>query len=71
MRSTLDLTIVVTAIDRASMDRRLDEAVAVARAEAMHERRQGILVTRHGFDSFTVALSDAVPFGQTREHQDF
>lgn len=53
------------------MERRLDEAVAVAREQAMHARRQGILVTRHSHDSFTVSLSDAVPFGLTCERQDW
>lgn len=71
MRTTTDLTIAIIAADRASMERQLDEAVTVARTKAMHERRRGILVTRHDYDSFTVALSDAVPFGLTREHQDW
>jgi hypothetical protein len=71
MKTAIDLAIAVTATDRASMERRLDEAVTIARACAMQEGRQGILVTRHDFDSFTVALSDAVPFGLTREHQDW
>lgn len=68
---TPDLTLTVTVTDRASMDRQLDEAVTVARARAMRERCRGILVTRHGHDSFTVALSDTVPFGLTRERQDW
>lgn len=37
----------------------------------MHKGRQGILVTRHAYGSFTVALSDIVPFGLTREHQEW
>jgi hypothetical protein len=71
MRTTIDLPILVKVTDRASMERRLDEAVTLARTRAMQERRQGILVTRHDYDSFTVALSDAVPFGMTREHHDW
>ncbi len=71
MKTALDLKIVVTATDRASIEHLLDEAVDLVRTTAMHERRQGILVTRHDFDSFTVALSDAVPFGLTREHEDW
>jgi hypothetical protein len=71
MTTALDLSMAVTAKDRASMDHQLDEAVAVAKARAMRERRQGILVTRHAHDSFTVALSDTVPFGTTLEHQDW
>jgi hypothetical protein len=71
MMTTFDLPIVITATDRAGLDRQLDEAVATTRTKAMHERRRGILVTRHGYDTFTVDLSDAVPFGLTREHQDW
>jgi hypothetical protein len=70
METAIDLTIAVTATDPASMERRLDEAVAMATTWAMREGRQGILVTRHDFHSFTVALSDAVPFGLTRERKD-
>lgn len=71
MKTTISLPIAFTAVDRASMERQLDDAVAVARAQAAIEGRQGILVTRHDYSSFTVALSDAVPFGLTREHQDW
>lgn len=71
MRSVSDLSTAVTVSDRASMDRQLDEAVALIRERAPRGGRQGILVTRHGYDSFTVALSDEVPFGLTRERQDW
>lgn len=71
MRTNFDLTIGITATDRASMEQQLNEAVTVASSMAMHERRRGILITRHSYSSFTVALSDAVPFGLTREHQDW
>ena len=71
MQRTIDLPIPVFATDRAGMERGLDEAVAVARARAMHEGRQGILVTRHDYKSFTVALTDAVPFSLTHEHQNW
>jgi hypothetical protein len=64
-----ELTLTVTG--RANMDRQLDEAVSAARTAAMRGGRQGILVTRHGHDSFTVALSDTVPFGLTRELQEW
>jgi hypothetical protein len=70
MSCTPEVTIAVIATDRASMERRLDEAVAVAITEAIHERRY-ILVTRHGYDSFTVSLGDAVPFGLTPEHHEW
>ena len=65
---TPELPLTITATDRTSMDRQLNDAVALAQSRAMHEHR-GILVTRHGHDSFTIAVSDAVPFGLTREHQ--
>lgn len=71
MRTNFDLTIGITATDRASMEQQLNEAVTVASSMAMHERRRGILITRHSYSSFTVALSDAVPFGLTREDQDW
>jgi hypothetical protein len=71
MKTSVDLPIAVTATDRASMEHQLDEAVALAMTRAMREGRQGILVTQHDNDSFTVDLSDAVPFGLTREHQEW
>lgn len=71
MRLPTDFSVAVTATDRASMERRLDEAVADAREQAMRDRRQGILVTRHSPGSFTVGLSDLVPFGLTRESHDW
>jgi hypothetical protein len=60
----------LTVPDPANMDSQLDEAVSAARTMAMRGGRQGILVTRHGYDSFTVTLSDTVPFGLTRELQE-
>jgi hypothetical protein len=71
MQRTIDLPITVIATDRAGMERGLDEAAAVARTRALHEGRQGILVTRHDYYAFTVDLSDDVPFGLTREHQNW
>jgi hypothetical protein len=41
-----DTKITVTVSDRRQMDRRLDEAVALARTRAMGDARQGVLVTR-------------------------
>ncbi|KRE48519.1 hypothetical protein ASG92_26820 [Arthrobacter sp. Soil736] len=69
--SSTDQALAVTASDPAGMERQLDEAVKVLRARASTEDRKGILVTRHGYGSFTVSLSEAVPYGQTREHQDW
>lgn len=71
METIIDLEIAVTVTDRAHMERRLDEAMAIAKSWAMEERCWGILVTRHDTGSFTVTLSDAVPFGLTREHQNW
>lgn len=57
----------ITAFNRSDLERKLDEAVAVAKDAALRERSRGILVTRHHSDTFTVELSSAVPFGTTRE----
>lgn len=62
-----DFPLALTVTDRESMDYQLDVAVRAAEQNALMGGRQGILVTRHSMDSFTVALSDAVPFGVTRE----
>lgn len=70
MKAAISPAIEVTVTDRANMELRLDEAVAHTVTRAAQEGRQGILVTRHEFGSFTVALSDAVPYGLTREHQE-
>ena len=43
----------------------LDNAEAVLRERP--QRFAGILVTRHAPDRYTLALSDTVPFGETRE----
>jgi hypothetical protein len=70
MRTTSDTSISLIVTDRANMERQLNNAVDVLKSKAQQERRRGILVTRLNHDSFTVALSDAVPFGLTREHRD-
>jgi photosystem II stability/assembly factor-like uncharacterized protein len=48
----------------------LDAAVELAQQHAMGEGKHGVLVTRHGPASFTVAVSADVPYGisQEREH---
>lgn len=66
---TADFPLTLTVADRASMDSELDAAVTAAKAHALAEKRHGILVTRHGVDKFTVALSETVPFGLTKEQQ--
>ena len=45
----------------------LDDAEAVLRQVAMPHGSAGILVTRHDPGRYTLALSDTVPFGETRE----
>lgn len=64
-----DLPLTITVTDRTAMEHQLEAAVSVARERAMHERSRGILVTRHEAGKFSVALSDAVPFGITHECQ--
>lgn len=71
MKRTIGRPKTVIANDRASMERQLDEAVDAALTEALREGHRGILVTQHSPASFTVGLSDAVPFGLTREHRDW
>lgn len=66
-----DLPLTLTVTDRAAMDHELDAAVSLVRKKALHERTRGILVTRRGSDTFTIDLSETVPFGTTREHQDW
>lgn len=46
---------------------RLDAAEKLAQERALREGSHGILVTRHGPTSFTVALSADVPYGTTQE----
>lgn len=66
-----DLAITFTVANRAAMDSQLEAAVAVMQAQAMTRGRGGILVTRHGYNLFSVRLSDAVPFGLTLEDHDW
>lgn len=60
-------TYYVTGDNPQSIQEDLDAAVELARQQAMEERRNGILVTRLGTASFTVTLSDEVPYGTTQE----
>jgi hypothetical protein len=45
----------------------LNAAVELAQQHAMGEGKHGVLVTRHGPASFTVAVSGDVPYGLTQE----
>jgi hypothetical protein len=53
------------------VDDYLNSAVAMARMYASSTGLCGILVTRHSHDTYTVAVSEAVPFGETRERLEF
>ena len=65
MTTAFSTTVTVTA--RVTLDQQLDLAVASALPKALTSKRHGILVTRHSPKRFTVALSESVPFGETRE----
>lgn len=45
----------------------LEHAEAELRQIAVPQQRAGILVTRHNHRRYTLALSESVPFGETRE----
>jgi hypothetical protein len=47
----------------------LNAAVDLAQEHAMGEGKHGVLVTRHGPSSFTVAVSGEVPYGITLERE--
>ncbi|MGY3318499.1 hypothetical protein ACVWZ7_001602 [Arthrobacter sp. TE12232] len=52
------------------VENHLDRAVEMAVQQAIASGgRHGILVTRHGPGSFTVAVSDEVPYGTTQERE--
>ena len=65
-QTTTDLEILITA---ATTPDQLDEILASAEAtiREIPQRGVGILVTRHDYFRYTLALSETVPFGETRE----
>lgn len=63
--STEQLEVFVT--EPVHLNRLLDDAEAALQQVATSDRRAGILVTRQDAGRFTLELSDAVPFGETRE----
>ncbi|MCU1515827.1 MAG: hypothetical protein JWQ75_548 [Pseudarthrobacter sp.] len=65
-----DVVLEVTAHDPDTVERDLNAAVEIACEHAMKEGRHGILVTQHGYTSYTVAVSRDVPYGQTHEHRE-
>lgn len=52
---------------KADIDRHLTHAVATAIEKAEAKGSQGILITRHDFSHFTVALTPTVPFRLIKE----
>jgi hypothetical protein len=54
--------------DKAGLNELLDAAVETAQVEASTGGTHGILVTRHDFGHYSVALSLNVPFGLIREN---
>ena len=59
----------VTADTPTLIGERLDAAEHLARQQALGKGTHGVLVTRHGTTSFTVALSADVPYGITLERE--
>lgn len=49
------------------LDEKLAAALTAAHSDALSGEGLGVLVTRHDFDHFSVALSPNVPFGVIRE----
>ncbi|SEF12906.1 hypothetical protein SAMN04489740_4305 [Arthrobacter alpinus] len=64
-----DLTLEIIANDPVTIENELNTAEAMARTWAMQDRQHGILVTRHNLTTYTVAVSDEVPYGETQECQ--
>jgi hypothetical protein len=67
MTTPCEATIEVRVESRATMDERLNAAVEEMTGLARRCRNGGILVTRHEPGRFTVAISDAVPYGYTEQ----
>jgi hypothetical protein len=65
------LSYLVKVSNAAVVDDYLNSAVNLARHYASTTGLCGILVTRHAHDTYTVAVSETVPFGETRERLDF
>ena len=64
--------ITVRASSRGELEQKLEHAVSAARNKSLAlGKREGILVTRHDFNVFTVSLSATVPFGTTLEREDW
>lgn len=62
-----DLVLEINAHDPVTLENDLNAAEAMARTRAMQDRKYGILVTRLNHTTYTVALRNDVPFGETHE----
>lgn len=69
--SDLVLEVIADDPDPARLESDLNTAVALAQDKALLGGRSGVLVTRHSYTRFTVAVSGEVPFGITQERQDW
>lgn len=65
-----DVVLEVTAHDPDTVENDLNAAEEIAREHAMKDCRHGILVTQHGYTTYTVAVSRDVPYGQTLERRE-
>jgi hypothetical protein len=65
--TALSMDVVIS--ERAAMEAELEAAVGRAREAAMKDGTAGILVTRKSPTTFTVAVSEEVPYGITQEQQ--
>lgn len=64
------LSYLVTVKDASVLDDYLNSAVDLARQYASTVGLCGVMVTRHAHDTYTVTVSEAVPFGETHERHD-
>jgi hypothetical protein len=64
-----DLVLEITAHDADTLENDLNTAVEIAQSKAMDQGRHGILVTQHGYTSYTVAVTAEVPYGLTQERR--
>lgn len=70
MKTTTDTPVTITATSRPELEQSLEDAVSAAKKRALASgRREGIVITRHDYNVFTVALDSAVPFGLTVERE--
>ncbi|WP_422935155.1 hypothetical protein [Sinomonas sp. P47F7] len=71
MTQDIPFALRITAESQAGLDAALGEAVERAIGHALAGRSHGVLVTRHGRDSYTVEVTDEVPFGFTQERDHY